>query len=426
MPTFCLTALLALFALQIGRAQAPPTPLTLDDCIQLAQNAPSAVTSAQRDAEISRLGLRQARAAFMPAGAALTGYSYNTPLRNARSTMSYVALNGIREYVGLGQVVLDLDTSGRLRAGVRRARADQDGAAAGLTIARRDLRQLVTLAYYRALLTRRLVGVAGDVLREGQDFQQRVQRMAAGGEAAQADVVRASAEVAFFEQALSNAQLEANLANMDLASFWTTDVATTLSLADPFDDPTPAPQPEDPTLAPYLNRPEFSLLDANRRSLDAESSVIRAQLLPQASLVLQYGLDANQVAINNRGGAVFVAVTVPIFDWFRTRDAAAQARIRAEQASIRAQTAEREFSRDYRNALARVTVLFRQLSTTQAQIQQSTANLRLSRIRYEGGEGSALEVVTAQTQVGQARGNFFTTLANYFIAQSNLAVAAGR
>jgi outer membrane protein TolC len=99
---------------------------------------------------------------------------------------------------------------------------------------------------------------------------------------------------------------------------------------------------------------------------------------------------------------------------------------RADQVANQARIAEREFSREYQNALARVNTLYAQLSITQQQIQVAEENLRLSRIRYEGGEGAALEVLTAQTQVGQARGNYFAALANYFIAQSDLEVAAGR
>ena len=249
--------------------------------------------------------------------------------------------------------------------------------------------------------------------------------MAAGGEAAQADVYRASTDVAFFQQALSTAELEAELANHELASFWTTAVRDTLALADPLDQPAAAP-PAETGAGPYLQRPEFSLLDAERHGLEADYRGTRAQLLPQTSVQLQYGLDAAQLSASNRGGAAFINVTIPVFDWFRTKSAAQQFQLRAEQTGVRRQVAEREFSREYQSALARVNTLYRQIAITQTQIQAAEANLRLSRVRYEGGEGPALEVVTAQTQLGQARSNYFAGLANYFIARAELEVAAGR
>ena len=53
-------------------------------------------------------------------------------------------------------------------------------------------------------------------------------------------------------------------------------------------------------------------------------------------------------------------------------------------------------------------------------------NLKLSRLRYDGGEGPALEVVFAQTQLQQARANYFNTLFLYTNARADLEVAAGR
>ena len=56
----------------------------------------------------------------------------------------------------------------------------------------------------------------------------------------------------------------------------------------------------------------------------------------------------------------------------------------------------------------------------------SEENLRLSRVRYDGGEGPALDVVAAQTQLAQARTNLYTTLARYLESRADLELAAGR
>ena len=60
------------------------------------------------------------------------------------------------------------------------------------------------------------------------------------------------------------------------------------------------------------------------------------------------------------------------------------------------------------------------------EISRAEDDLRLSRIRYEGGEGSALDVVTAQSQLAQARSNHYTALANYLNARADLEVASGQ
>jgi outer membrane protein TolC len=147
-------------------AQPPSQPLTLDDCVRLAEAAQSSITVAKQQAEIARYGLTVARAGFLPQAAVNTAFNYNSPLPHNREEFSFVAANGIREYVGVGAVNLDIDTSGRLRAQMARARADADAAAANILLSQRDLKRAITAAYYRLLLARHMVQVSRDSLKE--------------------------------------------------------------------------------------------------------------------------------------------------------------------------------------------------------------------------------------------------------------------
>ena len=71
-------------------------------------------------------------------------------------------------------------------------------------------------------------------------------------------------------------------------------------------------------------------------------------------------------------------------------------------------------------------LLHNYLKLVQEQKLGWTEHLRLSRVRYEGGEGTALDVVTAQTQLAQARSNYYAARANYLNARADLEVASGR
>jgi outer membrane protein TolC len=103
-----------------------------------------------------------------------------------------------------------------------------------------------------------------------------------------------------------------------------------------------------------------------------------------------------------------------------------QFRIQSEQVDVSSRMAERTFSRDYRDALARVEKVYAQIAQTDTQVKLSDDNLRLSRVRYEGGEGTALDVVAAQNQLAQARSNYYAARASYLNARADLEVAAGR
>src|SRR5215510_2957033 len=215
-------------------AQQVDRVLTLQDCLRLAESAPSTVSVAEQQRAIADRDLTRARAAFMPQAEMLNGFIYNSPRLDDRSTFSFLPANGVREYTTFGAVTQEFDTSGRLRAELQRARAGQDAARVNFEIARRDLRSAVTIAYYRLLLTRHLVTVVGGALKESQSFESRAKLLFEGGEAARADLVKASAQVAFLRQALNAAELEAKLANQELASFWTKEVDEPLRIADAF------------------------------------------------------------------------------------------------------------------------------------------------------------------------------------------------
>jgi len=416
----------ALFATAVISLNAQQTPLTLQDCIRLAESVPSPVSLARQERDIASRELTQARAGFLPQSRLVNGFTYNSPLLNNREVFSFLPLNGIREYSSLISVNQEFDTSGRLRADMARARVAQDISSAGLALTQRDLRRAVTLAYYRALLTRRIVRVLEGALTESQSFEKRSKLLFEGGEAAQADVVKSSAQVAFLQQARNAAEMEAKLANQELASFWTRDVADTLPLADLLEDTPQTPEADAPQATPFLKRLEFNLLDAQKRGFQADARRAHSALLPQLGVVFQYGIDSTAVRIRDRGYAAFVNLNIPIFDWHKARAATEQARLKAQQVDTSRAISERTFSKEYQSALTRVKQLYEQIALTRRQAQLAEDDLRLSRIRYEGGEGLALDVVTAQNQLAQARSNYYTTMANYLNAKADLEVATGR
>ena len=402
---------------------AQSTPLTLAECQRLAESVPSNVTLARLDAQIARAGISVARAGFLPQANLNSAYTYNTPRAGAGT---FAALNGVREYQAFAATSLEIDTSGRLRAALARARADRDIADTNVALARRDLRRAVATAYYRVLLARHLVDAAEGSLMEATSFRQRAQALLSGGEVARADVVKADSQVAFLQQAVTAAELESQLANQDLASFWTADVNTRLSLEDTLTAP-PPPEPPPAAQPPaWLRRPEFNLFEAEARGFQADYRRERAALFPQLGLVHQYGLDAPALNWNERGSAFFATVSFPIFDWFRIRNTARQFTLRSEQTDANRAVATRTFSRDYETALARLRLLWQQIATTGTQVKTSEENLGLARVRYEGGEGPALDVVVAQQQLQQARTNYFTLLAEYANVRADLEVARGQ
>lgn len=306
---------------------------------------------------------------------------------------------------------------------------NQQIAAASLAIAERDLKRSVTNAYYNLLLARRLAGVLQDGVTESESFERRTNQLAQLGEAARADVVKAAAQTASLRQALAAAQLGAELGNQELAAFWTNDVAQPLNIAEVLDLRVPEPEPSaaiDPKL--YLRRSEFQLYDAQRKGFEADAKRERAALLPQVRFSFQWGVDGivPGLSFRDRGYAAYASVNLTVFDWYRSLSAVRQAQTRSAQVMDTREIADRRLSQEYQSALTRIRRLYEQISLGRIQVTASEEDLRLSRVRYEGGEGPALDVVVAQNELAQARTNYYASIASYLSARSDLEVTSGR
>ncbi len=407
-------------------ADSPGPVLTLEDCIRKSMAVPSSVSVARMDRLIADRDRSIARAGLLPQASAAVGTVYTSPSQLNPETFAFIPANAIREYVGLGRIFMEIDTSGRVRAEIARARANQQAAQASAGIAERDLKRAVSLAYYRLLLSRHLVEAIRSSLAESQNFERRVKLLAEGGEAARADVVKASTQVAILRQTLTSAELAATLANQDLAAYWTSDVDPLLNVQDVFDRSASELSPIPNAPGQFTRRLEFSLLDAQKAGFQADAKRTKALLLPQLSLNFNYGLDSFRVDWQHRGYSAVASVNFPIFGWFRTLNASKQFTTRAEQITETRSVAERRYSQEYSAAQARVGRLQEQIALAKEQVKLAEEDFKLSTLRYEGGEGAAVDVVVAQNQLVQGRSSYYLSISNYLSAKLDLEVAAGR
>jgi outer membrane protein TolC len=283
----------------------------------------------------------------------------------------------------------------------------------------------VSVAYYRVLLTGKLTSSANENLQAARDFETKVRQLVNGGEASQADLTKASLETALLERTSDSMKVEAEMAGHDLASYWTTDVAASLVLEDDLDQ-----QPNPPEVAQenaaYLKRPEFQLFAAQVAGFNADARQARARMLPQLNLSYQYGIDTNHVTSRDRGYAGFIHLDIRVFDFLRARSEQRQFQSEARAAQTDLSIGTRLFSKEYQDALSQVNGTYVQIEITQREVSLAKDNLRLSRLRFESGEGTALDVVTAQSTLVQAEIDFYTTRANYLNAISTLKVASGQ
>jgi outer membrane protein TolC len=157
----------------------------------------------------------------------------------------------------------------------------------------------------------------------------------------------------------------------------------------------------------------------------------RAAYLPDLGLNVTYGIDAPQFAVKgpdgvrNLGYSAAITLDIPVWDWLSTEH-------RVKQSEIRRDAAKVALSATQRQQIARLDETYSEAEAARAQLDSldlsaSTAaeSLRLTKLRYRGGEATVLEVVDAQNAYVLAENAREDGRVRYETARANLQTLTG-
>jgi outer membrane protein TolC len=157
----------------------------------------------------------------------------------------------------------------------------------------------------------------------------------------------------------------------------------------------------------------------------------RAARLPSLSFDYFFGINANQFALHdaegfrNYGSAAQVQLNIPIWNWGAT-----SSKIRVAELGLR--QARNDLSLTQRQLLANLNAFYLEADAASFQtaslrhsLDLAAESLRLTKLRYQAGEVSVLEVVDAQTTLVEARNTYDDGMVRYRLAVANLQTLTG-
>ena len=386
---------------QAQSAATQPVSITLVEAIHRAQvNEPSYAT-AMADSRVAALDKSIARSALLPGVAYNNTYLYTQPNRVSGSTIPvrFIANNTVHEYTSQG--VVDETLGVTQVAGLRHADAAAALAAAELEIARRGLVATVTGLYFGVIAADQKLAIAERARSEATDFTGLTDKREQQRESAHADVVKAQLQQQQRERDLSDARLAAEKARLELGVLLFPDPRTPYTVAAP-----EAPQVasrEDVEQAASKNNPELRSALAALGESNADVLAARGAYLPSLGLNYTYGIDAPEFAVNgpdkvrNLGYSASVTVNIPVWDWLSTQHKVKQSEIRRDATKVALTATQRRLIARLDEAYSEATAARDQLASLDASVRTAEESLRLTKMRYTGGEATVLEVVDAQT-----------------------------
>lgn len=394
-----------------SQTASQPVSITLEEAIHRAQLNEPTFATALADSRSAALDRSIARAALLPGVTYHNQYLYtqgtglSTPSSQGTSTGAprFIANNAVHEYVSQGLVD---ETIGLAQvAGVRHADAAAAFATAELEISRRGLVATVNAMFYGALAADSKVAIAERARSEAADFTSLTGKREQQREAAHADVVKAQLQQQQRERELSDARVSAEKAHLDLGVLLFPDPRTAYTLS-------PAAIPQlasraDVEQAAGKNNPELRSALASLAQSSADVLAARSAYIPSLGLNYTYGIDAPQFAtygpadqngnkVRNLGYSASVTLDIPVWDWLAMQHKVKQSEIRRDAAKVALTNTQRQLIARLDEAYSEAVAARDQLASLDASVTTAEESLRLTRMRYTGGEATVLEVVDAQ------------------------------
>ena len=401
--------------------EAPPSaPLTLADALALAASRNRRIAGAEKQLEVVRQGVWEARGRLLPATTGSGRYTwYTDPLTNQVNFPPGLFPPGtappaitIREAeVGTlnGTVTVPIDLWGELRQNLAAAQAGYRGERARVWATRLDEQVVVVRAYFRLLETRRLKVVTEQTLaaqrRQGASAESRFQsgRLTKN-------------ELLVVQVAVRNAEQELVSRDLDIAQArWTLNRAVGL----PIDAPTEVadvtdrpliPSVEDALAEARVEKPEIGALLAEQQRLEATASALARSRLPRLSGGGAVDWSSSDIVQPQEVGSAFVGFNWDLGTDTRREATIAQARIAAEKNRIVLEDELRGIEAAVRLARQSAAERLTALDAAELGVGQAEENLRIREQQFDAGRATSDDVLEAEAVLAAQRATLASAL----------------
>jgi outer membrane protein TolC len=415
----------------------PPLTVTLQDAIERARKNDAQFVAAVSDAKTAREDRTQARNAILPtisyeSQALLTQGNGRTPVGR------FVTNDGVHVYRSWGMVHEDLSPANYLGATYNQARAAEAAANAKAEIARRGLTVTVTKFYYGLSVAQRKYATAQQALDTAKHFLDITQDAERVGQAAHSDVVQAQIQYQEQQQAFEEAKLEMSGARLDLAVILFPTLNENFTVVDDLNAPAALPVFSEAERMAGHENPDLRAAMETLRQANLDVTAAKGAFLPSFFVDTDYGIEANAYALHssnveepkagalpNLGYFITAGVNVPVFDWGTLRSKLHQAEFKREQARLELSQAQKELLNNLYSSYNEASVARAAVEESRHTADLAAESLRLIDLRYKAGASSALEVVTAENTLTQARNAYDDAEMRYRVALATLQTVTG-
>ncbi|MXV15463.1 TolC family protein [Hufsiella ginkgonis] len=181
----------------------------------------------------------------------------------------------------------------------------------------------------------------------------------------------------------------------------------------------------------YRNRVEYGILQSNQRLNELDVTLAKSEYLPKLSAVGSSAVQFMNTSFGNLYGNslpstyVGLQLSVPIFSGFMKASRIKQKEVIVLKTRNTMDMLKNSINLEIDNARTMYATNLKSLDNQRKNMELAREVLRVSKIKYEQGVGSSIEVTQAQTAIQEAEGNYVSALYNALASKVDMDAAYG-
>jgi len=401
--------------------------LTLESTIQLALKQNPEVASAQQEVEAAEARIKEARSGYFPQvgfnGIAKTGLSGATNALGLVGLPNSPFYRNLADSLNISQNGFDF---GRTSHQVVFQRRERDAALADVDRVKASVTLEAKHAFFELVRARRLEDAAHEVVADRQLMFRQAQAFYEAQFRSRVDVDLAQAGLAQAQRDELKARKQRGVAEADLDRALGLTESANYILNTPDLSP-PKLDMLSPALAlAYRSRPELRSVDANVAAAAERVQLARSQKRPLLRFAFSGGYARLSTLAFDQFTAGGAGLLLPLLTGGRLAGQLEEAEAQLRGMQNDAESLKQQIGYEVRVAWLKTQEAVEALPLLESQATAARSAVRLASERYQARLGSAVEVMSAQTNLAEALSAEYTGTVDVKIAEADLQFAEGQ
>ncbi len=314
---------------------------------------------------------------------------------------------------------------GRASSGQRAARFGFEAKRIETSRARNLAALDFTLAYLGLLESERILKVARDEVRRFEAHLEDTRAMYEEGIVVRNDLLQAEVTLSDSRQRLLKVENLRDMRASRINSLLQRPLNEEVSAEEVSLHPLPVTSLESAWESAELRRPELKGMTMRVRAKEEELRSIRAELYPSLYLSAGYEYRENRYMVHEENWSLLAGMSLNLYSGGSVRARIGKAEAELEGLLLASEKLLDDIRLEVKEAYLQLEAARRGVDVTREAVAQADENLRLQRLRYQEGVGTATDVLDAVALMSRAERNYWSALYGLKRAEAALLYAMG-